>query len=155
MSVWGGMEEELEKGKDHSVIIAALIFLLLVAVFTVIISKQINPGKFTLPFYLVVIGIFFFATALESQSKAGEWLASLGWTLNMLGFVLFYQYITEKLESVIYLWPLIFPTGIGLGQVCYGAVKGKKEPVERGKVLVQIGFGLLILIFVLFKLFFQ
>jgi hypothetical protein len=126
-----------------------------VAVFAVIISKQIDPGKFTLPFYLVVIGMFFFATSLESQSKAGEWLASLGWTLNMLGFVLFYQYLTEKLQSIIYMWPLVFPAGIGLGQVCYGAVRGKKEPRKRGKILVQIGFGLFILIFMLFKLFFQ
>ncbi len=60
MSVWGGMEEEdLEKGKDHSIIVAALIFLVLVAVFAVIIYKQINPGKFSLPFYLIVIGMFF------------------------------------------------------------------------------------------------
>lgn len=149
------MGENLAKGKDHSIIAAALIFLLLAAVFAVIVSKQINLGKFTLPFYLMVIGMFFFATAMESQNKVGEWLASLGWTLNMLGFVLFYQYITGNLESGIYMWPLVFPAGIGLGQVCYGAVKAKKEPIERGKVLIQIGFGLFILILVLFKLFFQ
>ncbi|RXA21385.1 hypothetical protein EQO05_02895 [Methanosarcina sp. MSH10X1] len=149
------MEENLEKEKDHSIVIAALIFLLLAAVFGVIISRQINLGKFTLPFYLIVIGMFFFATAMESETRAGEWLATIGWTFNMLGFVLFYQRLTENLQSLIYMWPLVFPAGIGLGQICYGAVKAKKEPIERGKVLVQIGFGLFILIFVVFKLFFQ
>lgn len=149
------MEEDLAKGKDHSIIVAALIFLLLAAVFGIIVSKQINPGKFTLPFYLIVIGMFFFATAMESENGVGEWLASLGWTFNMLGFVLSYQYLTENLQSMTYMWPLIFPAGTGLGQVCYGLIKAKKEPVERGKVLIQIGFGLFILIFFVSKLFFQ
>jgi len=149
------MEENLEKGKDYSIITAVLIFLLLVAVFAVIVSKQISLGKFTLPFYLIVLGMFFFATAMESVTKLGEWLASLGWTLNMLGFVLFYQYATGNLQSGIYLWPLVFPAGIGFGQVFYGAVRAKKEPFERGKILIQIGVGLFILIFVVFKLFFQ
>lgn len=149
------MGENLAGRKDHSIIIAALIFILLAAVFAVIVFKRINLGKFTLPFYFLVMGMFFFATAMESESKLGEWLASLSWTLNMLGFILFYQYSTGNLQSWTYMWPLIFPSGIGLGQVCYGAVKAKKEPIERGKVLIQIGFGLFILIFVIFKLFFQ
>ncbi len=153
--VWGSMGENLTGRKDHSTIIAALIFLLLAAVFTVIVLKRIDPGKFTLPFYLIVMGMFFFATAIEAESKLGEWLASLSWTLNMLGFVLFYQYLTENLQSWIYIWPLIFPVGIGLGQVCYGGVKAKKEPFERGKVLTQIGLGIFILVFVVFKLLFQ
>lgn len=129
--------------------------MLLAAVFAVIVFKQINPGKFTLPFYLLVMGMFFFATAMESDSKLREWLASLSWTLNMLGFSIFYQYLTGNLQSWIYMWSLFFPSGIGLGQVCYGAVKAKKEPFERGKVLAQIGFGLFILVLVIFKLFFQ
>lgn len=149
------MGENLTGRKDHSIIIAALIFILLMAIFAVIVFKRINPGKFTLPFYLLVVGMFFFATAIESESKLGEWLASLSWTLNMLGFAIFYQYLTGNLQSWIYMWPLVFPSGIGLGQVCYGAVKAKKEPFERGKVLIQIGFGLFILALVIFKLFFQ
>lgn len=47
--------------------------------------------------------MFFFATDMESDSKLGEWLASLSWTLNMLGFVLFYQYLTGDLQSWIYM----------------------------------------------------
>ncbi len=147
------MGEDLTGRKDYSIIIAALIFILLMAIFAVIVFKQINPGKFTLPFYLLVVGMFFFATAIESESKLGEWLASLSWTLNMLGFSIFYQYLTGNLQSWIYMWPLVFPSGIGLGQVCYGAVKAKKEPFERGKVLVQIGFGLFVLALIIFKLF--
>lgn len=149
------MGENLTGRKDHSIIIAALIFILLMAIFAVIVFKRINPGKFTLPFYLLVVGMFFFATAIESESKLGEWLASLSWTLNMLGFSIFYQYLTGNLQSWIYMWPLVFPSGIGLGQICYGAVKAKKEPFDRGKVLIQIGFGLFILALVIFKLFFQ
>lgn len=149
------MGENLTERKDHSIIVAAIIFILLAAIFAIIVFKQINPGKFTLPLYFLVMGMFFFATAMESESKLGEWLASLSWTLSMLGLVLFYQYLTGNLQSWIYMWPLVFPSGIGLGQVCYGAVKAKKEPIERGKVLIQMGFGFFILIFVIFKLFFQ
>lgn len=149
------MEENLEKGKDYSIITAVIIFLLLVATFAVIISKQITLGQFTLPFYLVVVGMFLFATSMESETKLGEWLASLGWTLNMLGLVLFYQYFTGNLQSSIYLWPLVFPAGIGLGQIFYGAIRAKKELLERGKVLVQIGSGLFILMFIIFELFIQ
>lgn len=83
------MGENLARGKDHSIITAVLIFIFLVAAFPVIIFKQINLGKFTLPFYFIVMGTFFFATAMKSESRLGGWLASLGWTLNMLGFVLF------------------------------------------------------------------
>jgi len=41
------------KGKDHSIIAAALIFavlifLILAATFGIVVFKQINPGKFTL-----------------------------------------------------------------------------------------------------------
>ncbi|MDW5550071.1 hypothetical protein [Methanosarcina sp.] len=42
-----------------------------------------------------------------------------------------------------------------MGQVRYGAVKTKKEPFERGEVLVQIGYGLFILALVIFKFFSQ
>ena len=42
------MEEDLEKGKDHSIIIAALIFIILTAVFTIVVYKQINFGKFNI-----------------------------------------------------------------------------------------------------------
>jgi len=48
-----------------------------VAIFVVVVFKQINLGKFTLTFYLLVVEMFFFATAIESESKLGEWLASL------------------------------------------------------------------------------
>lgn len=148
------MEENWEKRKDHSIIIAALIFVLLAIVFGLIASRQIYLGRFILPFYAVVLGMFLFATSLETENSVGEWIASLGWTLNMFGLTLFYQYGTENWESQIYLWPLIFPIGPGLGEVIYGAVKARRSPFERGKVLVQIGFGLFVLILIIFKIFF-
>ncbi len=46
------MEEDPEKGKDHSIIMAALILTILTAVFTVVIYRQITFGKFNLRFYL-------------------------------------------------------------------------------------------------------
>ncbi|WP_269848634.1 hypothetical protein [Methanosarcina horonobensis] len=73
----------------------------------------------------------------------------------MFGLVLFYQYGTGDWESWVYAWTLIFPAGPGLGQLSYGAVKARKDPFERGKILVQIGFGLFFLIFIVFKLFFS
>ncbi|AKB80236.1 hypothetical protein MSHOH_3753 [Methanosarcina horonobensis HB-1 = JCM 15518] len=149
------MEENWENRKDHSIITAALIFLLLAIVFGLIVSRQIYIGKFILPFYLLVTGTFLFATSLETENNIGEWIASFSWTLNMFGLVLFYQYGTGDWESWVYAWTLIFPAGPGLGQLSYGAVKARKDPFERGKILVQIGFGLFFLIFIVFKLFFQ
>ncbi|MGB9928770.1 MAG: hypothetical protein ACPK85_10235 [Methanosarcina sp.] len=148
------MEEESNTGKDHSIITAAIIFLLIGVTFGVIIVKQIFLGDFALSFFLLVLGMFFFASALEMESGIGEWIASLGWTLNMLGGILFYQYKTGNWESWAYVWPLIFPAGIGLGQLLYGVVKARRDPIERGKTLVQIGLGLFVLGLILFTLFF-
>lgn len=151
------MEEDLEKGKDHSTIVAALILIILTAVFIVVIYKQITFGKFNIPFYLIILGTFLFTTSLEAEGKAGEWIASSGWTVNMLGLVLFYQYGTGNRESWIYIWPLIFPLGPGLGQMLYGVVKAKKYSIERGKALALMGIGIFILSLlfsmILFKLF--
>ena len=149
------MEENWEKRKDHSIITAALVFLLLAAVFALVVSMQIHLGKFTLPFYLIVSGMFFFATSLETESHIGEWIASLSWTLIMFGLLLFYQYETGNRESWAYTWPLIFPAGPGMGQLIYGAVKARRNPFERGKVLLQLGLGLFFLTLIIFKLFFQ
>jgi hypothetical protein len=149
------MEEDVEKGKDHSIIIAALIFVILTAAFIVVIIKQIALGQFTLPFYLILAGMYLFATSLETEGIFGELISSLGWTLNMLGLTLFYQYGTENPENWIYIWPLIFPLGPGLGQLLYGAVKARRDPFERGKVLALIGMGIFVLVLTLFKLFFN
>jgi len=73
----------------------------------------------------------------------------------MLGLILFCQYEKGNWEDLIYMWPLIFPFGPGLGQLVYGAVKDRKDPFERGKNLVLIGTGTFILCLILFKLFFN
>ena len=101
------MEEDPGRGKDHSIIAAALIFLLLAAVFAVIISKQINLGKFTLPFYLMVVGMFFFATAMESQKGKSEngllpWAGPL--TCSASSFITSMQPETRKAESTSGRW---------------------------------------------------
>lgn len=149
------MEENWEKRKDHSIIAAALVFFLLTMVFALVVSMQIHLGKFTFPFYLVVSGMFLFATSLETESHIGEWIASFSWTINMFGLLLFYQHGTGDWESWIYSWPLIFPVGPGLGQLIYGALKARRDPFERGKILLQLGLGLFVLILIVFKLFFQ
>lgn len=149
------MEENWQNRTDHSILTAALIFFLLAVVFGLIVSRQVHPGRFILPMYVIIAGMFLFATSLETESGIGEWIASLSWTLNMFGFILFYQYGTGDWESWTYVWTLIFPVGPGLGQLGYGAVKAREDPFERGKVLVQIGLGLFALIFIVFKLFFQ
>jgi len=42
-----------------------------------------------------------------------------------------------------------------VGTLGYGAVKAGKEPFKHGKILIEIGLGLFILILTSFKLFFQ
>ncbi|MGA9187034.1 MAG: hypothetical protein WB014_00350 [Methanosarcina sp.] len=53
------------------------------------------------------------------------------------------------------IWECNYNTKTGLGQPSYGAVKARKEPFKRGKILIEIGLGLFILILTSFKLFFQ
>ena len=93
------MGEYPNTGKDHSIITAAIIILLIGTAFGILIVKQISLGNFTLPFYLLVVGMFFFAASLESESDIGEWIAPFGWTFNALGVILFYQYKTGNREA--------------------------------------------------------
>jgi hypothetical protein len=67
---------------------------------------------------------------MESEIKFGEWLASLGWTLNMLGFVLFYQYLTGDLQSEIYMWPLVFPQEQDWDSFVMEQLKAKSSPLK-------------------------
>ena len=60
-------------------------------------------GSLTSNSILIVLGMFLFATSLETEESIGEWIASSGWTFNMLGLILIYQYETGNWEDLIYM----------------------------------------------------
>jgi len=151
----GSMETDQKKRKDHSILIAFLILLIIAAGFLLIIRMRINLGNFALPFYLIATGMFLFASALETESGVGEAIAAISGIPTMLGLILLYQFRTENWESWAYVWPLIFPAGVGIGQFFYGAVKANREAAERGKVLALVGFGMSLLGLIFYALFFR
>ncbi len=154
-STRGSMEKDQKKRKDHSMIIALVIMLFIAAGFILIIRMRINLGNLALPFYLVATGMFLFASALEMEGGMGEVIAAISGIPTMLGLILLYQFRTGNWESWAYFWPLIFPAGAGLGQFCYGTVKANREAAERGKILVQVGFGMSLLGLVFYALLFS
>ncbi len=149
------METDQKKRKDHSIIIAFLILLVIAAGFIYIIRMRINLGNFALPFYLIATGMFLFASALETESRVGEVIAAMSGIPTMLGLILLYQFRTGNWESWAYLWPLIFPAGAGMGQFFYGTVKANQEAAERGKVLALVGLGMSLLGLVFYVLLFS
>ena len=151
----GSMETDQKKRKDHSMLIAFLILLIIAAAFIFTIRMRINLGNFALPFYLVATGMFLFASALEMEGGVGEVIAAISGIPTMLGLILVYQFRTGNWESWAYVWPLIFPAGAGIGQFFYGAVKVNQEALERGKVLAQVGFGMSVLWLLFYSLFFK
>jgi hypothetical protein len=84
------------------------------------------------------VGIFLFSTSRETERGIGEWIASLGWTLNMFGLILFYQYGAGDWESWAYTLPLCVSGENKPWAVRYRAVKAEWEAVERGKILMLI-----------------
>ncbi|WP_440954315.1 hypothetical protein ACSAZK_11745 [Methanosarcina sp. Mfa9] len=149
------MEKDKKERKDHSMIIALVIMLFIAAGFILIIRMRINLGNLTLPFYLVATGLFLFASALEMEGGMGEVIAAMSGIPTILGLILLYQFRTGNWESWAYVWPLIFPAGAGLGQICYGTLKANREAIERGKILAQVGFGMSLLGLVLYGLIFS
>ncbi|AKB26400.1 hypothetical protein MSMTP_2931 [Methanosarcina sp. MTP4] len=149
------MEKNQKERKDHSMIIALMIMLFIAAGFILIIRMRINLGNLALPFYLVATGMFLFASALEMEGGMGEVIAAMSGIPTILGLILLYQFRTGNWESWAYVWPLIFPAGAGLGQICYGNLKANREAIERGKILAQVGFGMSLLGLVLYGLIFS
>jgi hypothetical protein len=108
-------------------------------------------GRFGWPFFVIIPGVAVFGVGLAAGGVAGERITPLGAAVTMTGIILLYQYAADHFESWAYAWTLVFPTAIGLGQMAYGALKGRSDMAVSGRRLTLIG----VVLFAVAALFFE
>lgn len=113
---------------------------------------NVRLGNFVWPFIFIVPGTVIFLSALSSESSSSEGFVVLGSILTMLGLVFLAQTVLGLWASWAYAWSLIAPTSIGIGQMIYGARKGRDGIVQTGKHLTTIGLTMFAVGFIFFEL---
>jgi hypothetical protein len=108
-------------------------------------------GRFGWPFFVIIPGVAVFGVGLASGGPAGERITPLGAAVTMTGLILLYQNAADHFESWAYAWALVFPTAIGLGQMAYGALKGRGDMAVTGSRLAVVG----VVLFVVGAFFFE
>lgn len=109
-------------------------------------------GDFLWPFIFIVPGVLVFAIALSTDDRHGEGMSILGSIFTMLGLVFLAQSITGFWASWAYIWALVAPTSIGLGQMIYGTKKDRDSITEAGRRLMNLGLFMFAVGFVFFEL---
>jgi len=101
-------------------------------------------GRFGWPFFVIIPGLALSGVGLAAGGPTGERVTPLGAAVTMVGVILLYQNAADHFESWAYAWALVFPTSIGMGQIVYGSLKGRKELVTTGRRLALIGAALFV-----------
>lgn len=133
--------------RSLGIILIGLGFLLLVGT-----AFNINLGHLMWPFIFILPGLILFVVALRAEGGFGEPLAIISSILTMLGLIFLYQSATGHWASWAYIWSLIAPTSVGLGEIIYGIQKGQEYTVKAGKTLVKIGLCIFLVGFVFFEI---
>lgn len=110
----------------------------------------LNLGRLGWPLFVVVPGLVLCAVALGVRA-GGEGLFILGSMVTATGLILLYQNYARHWESWAYAWALIAPTSVGLGQLIYGALTGRRQLVSNGTRVASVGLAL----FLVFGAFFE
>jgi len=113
---------------------------------------RIPFGDFLWPFIFIIPGVLVFLTALSTESSSGEGLSILGSILTMLGLVFFMQSVTGLWASWAYVWALVAPTSVGIGQMIYGMRKDRDAIMMSGRRLANLGLFMFAIGFVFFEL---
>lgn len=129
------------------IILVGLGFLLLLGT-----AFNIHLGHLMWPFIFIVPGLILFVVGLRAEGGFGEPLAITSSIVTMLGLIFLYQSITGYWASWAYIWSLIAPTSIGIGEIIYGTHKGQEYTVKAGKTLVKIGVSIFLVGFVFFEM---
>ena len=113
---------------------------------------HINIGSLLWPFFIIAPGVALFVLALAIRGNGGEALAIVGGILSMVGLLLFVQNATGLWATWAYAWALIAPTSIGLAQLIYGAIKGRKDLVKSGMSVAGVGLTMFLVAGAFFEL---
>lgn len=104
------------------------------------------------PFFIIVPGVALLIGSLMASGKGGEPFAIVGSIVTMVGSILLFQSITGLWATWAYAWALIAPTSIGLGQLLWGAIKGRQDKVKEGLNLAGIGLVIFLVAGAFFEL---
>lgn len=104
------------------------------------------------PFFIIVPGVALFIGSLMASGKGGEPFAIVGSIVTMVGSILLFQNITGLWATWAYAWALIAPTSIGLGQLLWGAIKGRQDKVKEGLNLAGVGLVIFLVAGAFFEL---
>ncbi len=104
------------------------------------------------PFFIIVPGVALLIGSLMASGKGGEPFAIVGSIVTMVGSILLFQSITGLWATWAYAWALIAPTSIGLGQLLWGAIKGRQDKVKEGLNLAGVGLVIFLVAGAFFEL---
>lgn len=109
-------------------------------------------GDYIWPSIFIIPGALVLVVALSSNDAHGEGLTILGSILVSSGLVLLFQSVTGFWASLAYMWALVAPTSIGIGQMIYGAHRDREAIRQSGRRLVNLGLLIFAIGFVFFEL---
>lgn len=113
---------------------------------------QLNVGALIWPFFIILPGVLLFLFGVAIEGSLGEPMAMVSGIATMVGLLLLYQAVTGHWASWAYAWALIAPTGVGLAQMLYGALKDRPGAVRSGGGLINIGLSIFVIGLVFFEL---
>jgi hypothetical protein len=129
-------------------------FLLIVLGVLALVAQifRFNIGSLIWPFFVILPGVLLFLFGLGVEGSLGEPVAMVSGIVTTVGLLLLYQSISGHWASWAYAWALVAPTGVGLAQMLYGALKNRRGTIRSGGSLVHVGLILFVAGLVFFEL---
>jgi hypothetical protein len=112
----------------------------------------VSLSHYLWPFFVIVPGLALVLWGLLAGGSAGEGMAIFGTMVTVTGLLLFYQNLTGHWQSWSYAWALVAPGGPGLGQMLYGAARGRSDLVASGWRVLRVGLVMLLVFAAFFEL---
>jgi hypothetical protein len=113
---------------------------------------NIRIGTYTWPLAVLLPGLLLYLMAFITDEKTSKGLVVAGSLIGSLGLVLAFQNLTGLWASWAYAWSLIFPTGVGAGQMIYATLRGDSDLMEDGWGLFKVGGVIFLIGMVFFEL---
>jgi hypothetical protein len=110
---------------------------------------EIDWGRASWPFYVIVPGVILAAIGLSQRGGVGMTIA--GSIITIVGLILLYQNTTDHWESWAYAWALVGPGGSGIGMLLHGIRTGSGRMMREGFWQVVTAAGLFIAGYLFFE----
>ncbi len=126
----------------------------LVAIGALLLAQEltgVEVWQLTWPFFVIVPGLLLFVAMALKGKRAGP-LAIPASIVTTTGLILLVQSTFGVWQTWAYVWTLIAPTSVGLGQWIYGAWSDRPDLRETGLRLTEIGLILFLGLAAFFEL---